>query len=453
MAKKTDAGVEGREAVLNKKDLKTFLLDTNVLLHNHNAVFSFGKNEVVIPIIVLEELDRFKKYADEKGRHARALIRHLDRLRQKGNLKDGVLLDNGGVLRVGFHQPGFLPDAFEGGQADNQLLNNLLALQKDRPEVVLITKDINLRIKADVLGVKAQDYEKEKVQIEDLYHGWRPLPVSKEVLDRFFQEGLLKTEGLLKKGAVLNPNEGVALNTGDHQSGLGYYDKRESAVKKLVYGGGPVMGIRALNRGQHFAFNLLLDDRVQLVTILGSAGTGKTLLALAAALQKTVKENKYRRVLVARPVMPMGQDIGFLPGSKEEKLENWMQPIRDNLEFIFRTSKTGSPEQEKLFARQTIVMEALTYLRGRSIPDQIILVDEVQNLTPLEVKTIISRAGEGAKVILTGDPWQIDNPYLDSSSNGLSYAAERFRGQEIAGHIMLEQSERSTLAALAGKLL
>ena len=445
--------ISGSKAILSKKDLKTFVLDTNVLLHNHNAVFSFGKNEVVIPIIVLEELDRFKRFADERGRHARSFARHLDRLRRTGSLQEGVLLENGGLLRVDLIDPMPLPESFEKGAVDNRILGVSLALKKIRPEVILITKDINLRVKSDSLGLKTQDYEKEKVEIETIYTGWRKVSFPSERLNQFFKEGFLSAADLPPLESRLYANEGIEFVASSNQSGLGIYDKKDNKVNRLAYQDESIMGIHALNREQHFALNLLLDDRIQLVTLVGRAGTGKTLLALAASLQKVLKEKKYSRIVVSRPIIPMGKDIGYLPGTKEEKLENWMEPIKDNLDFIFHRSKQGPKELEELFRRQSIVLEALTYSRGRSIPNQILLIDEVQNLTPLEAKTVISRAGEGAKVILTGDPWQIDNPYLDSDSNGLIYTAERFKGEMLAGHIILEKSERSNLASLAARLL
>lgn len=446
----------GRPAdVLGREDLKTFILDTNVLLHNHRAIFTFGRNEVVIPIIVLEELDRFKRDADEKGRHARAVNRLLDRLREQGRLNEGVMLENGGVLRVEFCAPDSLPDGFEDALADNRILGCAAGLQKKRPAVTLITKDINLRLKADLLGLAARDYEKGRVRPDTLSAGWRRLMVTGPLLNQFVRRGFITIDDLDAPPApALETGEGVELAVeGDARPGLGRYDRAEKRISRLRYQGEPVQGISALNREQHFAFDLLLDEKIELVTMVGRAGTGKTLLALAAGLAQVLEEKRYQRLLVGRPIIPMGRDIGFLPGSKEDKLDSWMKPIRDNLEFIFRAAKQTGKELADLTRREIIVTEALTYMRGRSLPNQVLLVDEAQNLTPLEVKTIVSRAGTGTKVILTGDPWQIDNPYLDASSNGLSFAAERFRGQALAGHITLAKSERSRLAELAGRLL
>jgi PhoH-like ATPase len=436
--------------------LKRFVLDTNVLLHNSSAIFAFGKNRVIIPITVIEELDKFKTYTDEKGRHARTLARHLDRLRSRGKLNDGVKLDNGGSLQVALDTPNDIPHGLDEDKLDNRILMAALAEQRRDPSayVCFVTKDLNARIKADAIGIRSEDFESNKVNIDELYQGWRTVDTSASDQKAFAEKGEMNLS--------LNPppqtNEFfVVKDAEDIEEGLyGRYDQRKKLVALDQPDSSP-WGITALNAQQLFAMEALLDTRISLVTLVGVAGTGKTLLALAAGLQKTIDDRSYRRMLVSRPIMPLGRDIGYLPGSKDEKLSQWMQPIFDNLEYIFSNYLDGEVKAEEqlqfLLDSKKIELEALTYIRGRSIPNQYLVVDEAQNLTPHEIKTIISRAGEGTKVVLTGDPYQIDNPYLDSSSNGLAYLIERFKGQSIFGHVTLTKSERSELSSLAANLL
>jgi PhoH-like ATPase len=437
----------------DKSTPKLFVLDTNVLLHNHEALKSFADNEVVIPFTVIEELDKFKKDNDEKGRNARGVIRTLDRLRSEGSLRDGVPNEAGGRIRVMFDY-GDLNEAGLIDKPDNRIISTAYLLQKagDR-KVIFVTKDINARIKADALGLKVMDFEKQKINFDELYGGWKEITVEHGAIDRFYQQGTFTPPP-----DTLFPNEGIRLVSRDDpkHSALGRYDAGAGQVVRLIAQDKTIFGVQARNMEQEFAMDFLLDDRIQLVTLIGQAGTGKTLLALACALHKTLRDRKYERILVSRPVIPMGRDIGYLPGSKEEKLENWMQPIFDNLEFLLEArGVNGKAEKgtQALIDNGTITLEALTYIRGRSISRQYVIIDEAQNLTPHEVKTIISRAGAGSKMVLTGDPYQIDNPYLDSSSNGLTYVAERMKGQELFAHITLTKSERGILASLAAQLL
>jgi PhoH-like ATPase len=432
---------------------KIFVLDTNVLLHNREALKSFADNEVAIPFSVIEELDKFKKDNDEKGRNARGVIRTLDHLRGQGSLRDGVPNDTGGRVRVVFDY-GNLGELGLVDKPDNRIISTAYLLQKsgDR-KVIFVSKDINARIKADALGLKVVDFEKQKINFDELYPGWKEITVEHGDIDRFYQQGAYTPQA-----DTLFPNEGIRLvsKTDSKHSALGRYDSRARQVVRLLAQDKTIFGVQARNMEQEFAMDFLLDNRIQLVTLIGQAGTGKTLLALACALHKTLRDKTYEKILVSRPIMPLGRDIGFLPGSKEEKIENWMQPIFDNLEFLLE-ARAGGVKTEKgihdLIANGTITLEALTYIRGRSISGQYIIIDEAQNLTPHEVKTIISRAGAGSKLVLTGDPYQIDNPYLDSSSNGLTYVAERMKGQELFAHITLTKSERGTLASLAAQLL
>jgi PhoH-like ATPase len=440
---------------------KTFVLDTNVLIHNPKALESFEDNTVVVPLAVIEELDTFKKFQDERGRNAREVARMLDDLRQKGKVQEGVALPNGGVLRVETSVlNGELPSSLAHSKVDNYIVGIALALKNRGENVRFISKDINVRIKADALGLLAEDFETNKVNIDELYSGWATVTVKDAEVDEFYKSGKLSLVPYLEQNALYD-NEFLLLKSDIHEgkTALAIYKDSLKQAQPLWFKEPEAWGIKALNREQHFALNLLLNDRISMVTLVGSAGTGKTLLALAAGLLKSLDEKKYRRVLVSRPIVPMGKDIGYLPGTKDEKLMNWMQPIFDNLEFILDKGHLQSDSEDVddkvqyLLDSHKLELEALTYIRGRSIPKQFMIIDEAQNLTPHEIKTIVSRAGVGTKIIMTGDPYQIDNPYLDASSNGIVYLAERFKGQEIFGHITLSKSERSPLAALAAKTL
>ncbi len=428
---------------------KVFVIDTNVLIHRPDAILSFRNNEIVIPLWVLEELDKLKTYSDERGRNARHAIRFLDEIVVKGSVKDGVKMENGSVLRILSSRPEHIPHDLRFDEPDNRILFTALALQQEGKQVFFVSKDINARVKAAALGIKAVDYEKQKVNIDDLYSGLRSANVSAE-----------NAEELAKSGSIswkdeLCPNEYVELNvSGSKESLLSRYNVSSGVLGHRQKDIEPVCGIEPLNLRQRIALDLLLDDSVQLVTLVGKAGTGKTLLAIAAGLYKVVEEKKYARVLVTRPVVPFGKDIGYLPGAKEEKLSHWMQPVFDNLELILSVYKNEKMKTvDALLSNNLIELEALTYMRGRSLPNQYIIIDEAQNLSPHEIKTIVSRAGEDTKVVLTGDPYQIDSPYLDSNSNGLTYLVDIFKSLEIYGHITLEKSERSLLAELAAELL
>jgi len=441
---------------------KIFVLDTNVLLHDPGAIFAFDEHEVVIPAVVLEEIDSKKRNAEEIGRNARRVSRLLDGLRERGHLHDGVLLDSGGSIKVELNHRSFLKvqDMFVEITNDNRILavalNYHLEQQEDphpRP-VVLVSKDVLVRIKADVLGVTAQDYLSDRTAgPSDLYSGYLTIQVHPSIIDEFYSYRYLSVERL-GLSYSLYPHEFVILKDemGTGKSALLRVNAEVSRLEPLYLSQDAVWGISARNAQQRMALELLLNDEIPLVTITGKAGTGKTLLALAAGLMKVEDDHKYKKLLIARPVVPMGKDIGYLPGEKDEKLRPWMQPIYDNLEYLFDTKKSGDIEKI-LMGLGSIQVEALTYIRGRSIPGQFIIVDEAQNLTRHEVKTIVSRVGEGSKIILMGDPEQIDHPYLDSASNGLTFLVERFKEQGIGGHITLEKGERSKLAQAAADLL
>jgi PhoH-like ATPase len=441
---------------------KKFVLDTNVLLSNPAAMFSFEDNDVYIPISVIEELDTFKKGLSEIGRNARHFSRLADELRARGSLSKGIKIfpdraDSGSIYVALDSDMGLLPPFFER-KPDNLILSVALMLKNKHSgmPVVLITKDSNLRIKADALAIEVEDFEADKVNIDELYTGIAEYEVEGEVLRTFLTMGSVQMDAY-----DLMPNQYVIIRDKDEpdQFVYGKFDHVTGSLKNLNFGGKDfVWGIYPRNLEQSFALDLLLDDDVKLVTLVGSAGTGKTLLAIAAGLQKTTDEAKYQKLLVSRPIFPLGRDVGYLPGTLEEKLNPWMQPIFDNLELLLGGNGPGkqkrlSQSYQELINQGILEVEPLTYIRGRSIPNQYFIVDEAQNLTPHEIKTILTRAGENTKVVLTGDPYQIDNPYVDAASNGLTYVVERFRSEAIGGHITLVKGERSALATIAANLL
>jgi len=435
--------------------VKNYILDTNVLLHDPNSILAFKGNNVLIPIEVIEEIDRFKRESSELGQNARTVSRMLDTMRAQGHLNKGVKLENGGMLRIVFHENnGQTSSPFGNNTVDSRIVGLALAIHNAEPKVpaILVTKDINLRIKADILGLAAEDYETDRVLLTELYTGMVEITVSAEKMSRFRVEGELDLNG----HGTYFPNEYCTLmeETNTKRTALTKVDPSGKKVVPILDCREGVWGIKPRNREQHFAFDALLDDRIKLVTLMGKAGTGKTLMAMAAGLKRTVLDREFRRLVVARPTVSMGRELGFLPGSLEEKLNPWMQPIHDALELLSDLNM-GSDHRRStdLMRSGTIVVEALSYIRGRSIAHQFMVIDEAQNLTPLEVKTIITRVGQGTKIIFTGDPYQIDNPYVYSSSNGFNYIISKFRDQPIAAHIELQKGERSELAELAANIL
>jgi PhoH-like ATPase len=435
--------------------VKNYILDTNVLLHDPNSVLNFQDNSVILPIEVLEEIDRFKRESSELGQNARAVSRMLDAFRAQGRLSEGVRLPNGGTLQIVFIDTSKgAPLVFGNNSADSRIVAQALKIQKERKPAptILVTKDINLRLKADALGLEAEDYETDRIYLKDLYSGMCEKTVSAEKMASFRANGELE----ISNGRVNYPNEYCTLTdeTNPKRTALAKVDATGRKLIPIIDGREGVWGIKARNREQHFAFDSLLDDRIKLVTLMGKAGTGKTLMAMAAGLKKTVMDREFRRLVVARPTVAMGRELGFLPGSLEEKLSPWMQPIHDALELLGDLNMGHEHRRSNDLMRSgLVVVEALSYIRGRSIASQYMVIDEAQNLTPLEVKTILTRVGEGTKIIFTGDPYQIDNPYVDSSSNGFNYLVSKFREQPIAAHIELQKGERSELAELAANLL
>ncbi len=432
--------------------MKNYILDTNVLLHDPNSIFNFADNSVLIPIEVIEEIDRFKRESSERGQNARSVSRMLDGLRTKGHLSKGVTLDGGGHLRIMFEAAdGIAPT---GRTTDSRIVAMALTVQKQDPakRAILVTKDINLRIKADALGLQTEDYETDHVEIKDLYTGTFELPVSSDKLTQLRANGELELNG----AGIRLPNEYCTLidEANPKRTALARVDATGKRLAPIVDAREGVWGIKPRNREQHFAFDALLNDEIKLVTLMGKAGTGKTLIAMAAGLKRTVLDREFRRLIVARPTIPMGREIGFLPGTLEEKLTPWMQPIHDTLELLGDLNMGHDNRRSSDLIRSGIVVvEALSFIRGRSIAGQFMLIDEAQNLTPLEAKTIITRVGEGTKIVMTGDPYQIDNPYVDSQSTGFNYVVSRFRAAKIAAHIELQKGERSELAELAANLL
>ncbi len=434
---------------------KYFVLDTNVLLHDADAIFAFADNIVMLPMTVVEELDKFKKNNDELGRNARQVIRTLDRLRQKGNLGQGVKMDNGGTLQITVGKEKLENGLIDLTIPDNRIIATAYNLHDNGNRVIFVSKDINARLKADALGIEVQDFEKQKCDVNTLYTGWRQLKVASTVVNRFYDSKILAL-----KDISLVINEFVLLRDQDNpkHSALGRAVD-QSHIKHLNSSFESAWKVRPRSKEQRMALELLLDPEIPLVTLTGQAGTGKTLLALAAGLTGTMDLGQYEKLLVSRPVIPLGRDIGYLPGSKDEKMKLWMQPIFDNLGYLMglnqgrKEKETTQQQVNRMIRDDEIELEALTYIRGRSISKQYVIIDEAQNLTPHEVKTIISRAGEGTKMVLTGDPEQIDNPYLDSSSNGLSYTVERLKGHAIFGHVTLTAPERSQLSSLAAEYL
>jgi len=471
---------------------KTYVLDTNVLLSDPNSIFSFEDNDLIIPMAVLEELDHHKSRLDEIGRNARQTSKTLDELRLKGSLVEGVSLQNGATLRIVSINPTVLtnlPPELESSKVDNVIISFMLQLKQEQDSsfredgssspAVLVTKDINVRIKCDSLGVKCEDYLKMRVtaDAEHFYRGVGVVEIAESRVDKFYSENELLLMPEEVKDAPLYPNQIVVIkNTGPDGK------TTKSALSKCVSPDGPLVpiskieqafGLKPRNKEQSFSLDLLFDSNVKLLTLTGPSGTGKTLLAIAAALEQlkgigSTDTAKYEKLIVTRPVQPVGKDIGFLPGTLEEKMEPWISPIRDNVNFLMNSKKgnrkraSADPTKARLGdeyylalmqEKGLIEIEAITFIRGRSIPNAYIIIDEAQNLSMHELKTIITRVGDGTKLVLTGDIEQIDNVHVDAFTNGLTYAVERFKEHSIAGHVNLIKGERSELATLASKIL
>lgn len=445
---------------------KIYVLDTSVLLHDPKSIFSFGDNEVIIPSVVIEEIDSKKNLQNEIGRNAREVARRLDELKGQGSLSKGIILENKGRLKIELNHRNLsnLMGYFNEANNDNRILAVALNLALDnskervKTQVVLVSKDVIMRIKADSIGIESEDYlhDKEEDFVYDEDGGYIECLIPTEKIDTFYQKKAveLKEVSQYLKRETLYPNQFILFKDelGSSKSAIGRYKHKLRRFEALYFGENSYWGIKGKNLEQRMALEALLDDDIKLVTLSGRAGTGKTLLSLVAGLYKTNDLKVYNKLLITKPVIPVGRDIGYLPGDKDEKLRPWVQPIYDNLEFILGT-KTISKLEDTLIGMNRIEIEALTYIRGRSIPNQFIIIDEAQNLTKHEIKTIITRVGEESKIVLMGDTDQIDHPYLDSVGNGLSYVIKKFQGQEIAAHIKFKKVERSPLAQLAAEIL
>lgn len=431
---------------------KVFVLDTNVLLHDAQSIFQFENNLIIIPMVVLEELDRFKRNADETGRNSRQISRYLDEIRTTGDIVQGVILKSGGYIKID-------PTSFSDKETPDNIIIKTANEQKkiyEGKQVILVSKDINLRIKASVLGIESSDYQHDQVDFDELYSGVITVSVDSSIINTLYSKGSLSVEEI--ELPQLNPNQYVLLkgSTPSHRA-IARFDANKKEILHISTNKKQIWGITSKNLEQTIALDLLLNDDIKLVSLVGKAGTGKTLLAVAAGLHKALDEGVYKKVVVSRPIVPMGKDLGYLPGDLMEKMSPWIKPIMDNIEFLIsgnsESTTTSSAKGQDLIDQGMLEIEPLTYIRGRSMPNLYLIIDESQNLSPHEIKTIITRAGEGTKIVLTGDCFQIDNPYIDSSSNGLTYTVDKFKDQAIAGHVTLVKGERSELAEIASNIL
>lgn len=427
---------------------KTYVLDTNVYLTDAESLMSFSNNDILIPLKVLDEIDKHKKRQDSVGAQARSTIRKLDQLRAKGNLSKGVRLATGkGIVKVKSYNPLCLPDDLDLDDPDNQIIATALSemeANKSR-KVVVVSRDINMRVKCDALAILTEDYQVEQVvaKSDDLYSGLCEVLVDDQIIDNFYEDKPVHLDEKIK----LCPHQFVMMisNSNPKKSALAKFVNQNSPLTKVL--NPSAWDTRPRNKEQQFALNLLMDPQIPVVSLIGKAGSGKTLLALAAGLEQTLGNSPvYKKVVVTKPVEPVGKDIGFLPGTLEEKMLPWLAPIQDNLQFLMGDDRmTLDMYQEK----GRIEIEAMTFIRGRSISNAFIVIDEVQNMTQHEIKTVLTRVGEGTKIVLTGDIEQIDNVYIDATNNGLSYVIERLKDESITGHITLLKGERSKVATIA----
>mgnify|MGYP005820532137 CR=1 FL=1 len=437
---------------------KTYVLDTNVYLTDANSLESFGDSNIVIPLKVLDEIDKHKKRQDPVGVHARNIIRKLDRLRENGNLVQGVQAsENSGLVSVKSYDPFALPDDLDLESADNQIIATALSEKNNNPEreIIVVSRDINMRVKCDALGLDCQDYDMEQVvdDVSGLYTGITNHLVDDQLIDSVYNDNPVYLD---PEEIKASPNQFIMLisNSNEKKTALVRFTSYSSPLKKVGKFKSGVWGLKPRNKEQSFALDLLMDPNIPVVSLVGKAGSGKTLLALASALQQTFGETAndrvYSRIVVTKPVEPVGKDIGFLPGTMEEKMLPWLAPIQDNLQFLFGNDRITL---DMHIDEGRIEVEAMTYIRGRSISNSFIIIDEVQNMNRHEIKTVLTRAGEGTKIVLTGDIEQIDNVYIDATSNGLTYVVEKLKNEDISGHITLLKGERSKVASVAAKLL
>jgi PhoH-like ATPase len=433
---------------------KTLILDTNVFLTEVQSLFSFGRSDIAIPTIVLDEIDRQKHRQDTAGLNARSMNRILDKLRAKGSLFTGVPLGRGkGQAFAAQYDPRYMPAGMDANDSDNKIIAIALRLKLEGRDLAVISRDLNMRVKCDSFGIECYDYQPQQAvkSVDKLFDGTQELVISEQIINSFYddEEVLLPQQKM-----ILYPNQYLLLKSekDDKKSAICRFKNYETPLRK-VYLYKDIWGLKANNKEQKYAMDLLFDKNIQIVSLTGQAGTGKTLLAAACGLEQVLHSPKsqggYDKLIITRPVQPMGRDIGFLPGTLEEKMMPWIAPLRDNLEYLF-----GDRSALDMHIEQGIIeIEAMTYIRGRSISNAFMIVDEAQNLTAHELKTIITRVGHGTKLVLTGDIQQIDNSYVDAVSNGLTHAVEKFKEYNIAGHITLCKGERSKLATLAAEIL
>jgi len=433
---------------------KTLILDTNVYLTEAHALFSFGRNNIAIPTIVLDEIDRHKHRQDIAGLNARLTNRVLDKLRSKGSLSVGVALGSGkGNAFAAQFDPRYMPAGMDINDSDNKIIAVALRLKLEGNDIAVVSRDLNMRVKCDSFGIECYDYQPQQAvkSVESLYDGASEITVPEEIIESFYNNEEVILPDQKKK---LYPNHYLVLRSekDEKKSAICRFKSYSEPIKKVqTYK--DIWGLSANNKEQKYAMDLLFDKDIQIISLTGQAGTGKTLIAAACGLEQVLHNTKdnggYDKLIITRPVQPMGRDIGFLPGTLEEKMMPWIAPLRDNLEYLF-----GDKTALEMHMEQGVVeIEAMTYIRGRSISNAFMIVDEAQNLTAHELKTIITRVGHGTKLVLTGDIQQIDNSYVDAVSNGLTHAVEKFKEYNISGHVTLYKGERSKLATLAAEIL
>ena len=441
---------------------RNYVLDTSVCLTDANAIFKFGNHDIFIPLKVLEEIDSHKKRQDSVGSNARQFIRFLDEFRAKGSLEKGVRIEKGkGILKVVSYsilKDVIFPPDLDIRLPDHTIIATAIAIQADceKRNTIVVSRDINMRVICDSIGMQAEEYISENAvtSSEELYNGFITEAFDDEIIDRYYDgEDITISEDEI--GSRWHPNQYILMisNANEKKSALARFVGYHTPLKNVIHKNIADWNIDARNKEQAFAIDMLMDPDIKIVSLVGRAGSGKTLLAIAAGLQQTIglrpENNHYSRLIVSRPVQPLGKDIGFLPGTMEEKMMPWLMPIQDNLKFLMGDRSS----LEMYIEKGKIEIEALTYIRGRSISNAFIVIDEAQNLTKHEIKTIITRIGEGTKIVLTGDIEQIDNIYVNETSNGLAHAIEKFKEFPIAGHMTFKKGERSELATLASKVL
>ena len=435
---------------------KTYVLDTSVYLTDSHSIRAFKNNDILIPFKVLEEIDNHKKRQDGGGANARQIIRFLDELRERGNLSKGVRIGKGrGIARAMSYSStsSYLPDAFDNNNPDNEIIGVALDEMEKNPrrKLILVSRDLNMRVKCSALGIQCEDYTSNQVveDINEVYTGFTEYLVDDQFIDQFY---LGEDVYIEKANPMVNHNQFLMLvsNSNLKKTALCRFMGYDKALGPVNSYNGGVWGVKPRNKEQSFALDLLMNEEVMITTLVGKAGCGKTLLAVAAGLQQVLENKRYKRLVISRPVQPLGKDIGFLPGTLEEKMTPWLAPIEDNLRHLMGNDRATL---DMYVEKGLIEIEALTYIRGRSITDAYIIIDESQNLTNHELKTIITRVGENTKIVLTGDIEQIDNVYIDETTNGLTYAVEKFKKYDLAGHMALLKGERSKVATLASKIL